>query len=336
MNNKLHWVWSFSFLILFVNALEAFPNSSPVINRIEGQVYDPNRNPVVNVYVELLNDVDSSFGRTKTNAAGRFSFSGMPPGRFIVKVLPFGLNLLEQSQEVQITNVGNSSNDTEYVDFHLRYDKRSRDTATETAREVLFVQDIPAAAKKLYEDGIADLPKNREKGLAKLEDALKVFPTYFDALHRLGKEYISHNKYEQGYPYLLKAIDINPRSFSSYYSLGFAFYQLKQYPAALEAAKATTILVPEAIEAQLLYGTILRINGNYPEAEKVLVKANTLAKKTNGQVHWQLALLYNRLNRNQDAIDELEVFLKLVPDSPDKNNVQEMIIKLKGAANNKK
>jgi tetratricopeptide (TPR) repeat protein len=111
--------------------------------------------------------------------------------------------------------------------------------------------------------------------------------------------------------------------------LAFAFYQLKQYPAALEAAKATTMLAPGSIDAQLLFGTLLRITGNYTEAETVLLKANSLAKKMNAEVHWQLSLLYNRLNRNQDTIDELETFIKLVPDSPDKNKIREMIAKLR-------
>ena len=161
-------VCCFSFLAGFANPLSALPN---FINRIEGQVYDPNRSPVANVYVELLNDVDSVIGRTQTSATGRFSFVGMPPGRFIIKVLPFAANLLEQTQEVQITNTSNTRNDTAYVDIYLRYDKRSREPVNETSREVVFVQDIPAAAKKLYEDGIADLSKNQAKGIAKLEEA---------------------------------------------------------------------------------------------------------------------------------------------------------------------
>src|SRR5947208_10944354 len=40
----------------------------------------------------------------------------------------------------------------------------------------------------------------------------------------------------RSYPYLLRAIDVNQRSAPTYYSLSYAFYQLKQYPAALEAA----------------------------------------------------------------------------------------------------
>jgi len=260
----------------------------------------------------------------------------MPPGRFNVKVLPLGTNLAEQTQEVQITNLTRTRSDTAYVDFYLRYDKRGRERSVETSREVVFAQEIPPAAKKMYEEGVIDLPKNQEKGLAKLEEAIKIFPNYFDALNRLGKEYISRKDYEKGYPYLLRAIDINQRSFSSYYSLGYAFYQLKQYPAALEAAKATTILAPESIDAQLLLGTLLRITENYTEGEKALLKADTLAKKMNAEVHWQLALLYNRLNRNQDAVNELETFLKLEPDSPDRKKIQDLIAKLKGSVNNKK
>jgi len=329
-------VLCFSLFAFFVNPLGVFPKSSVFINRIEGVVYDPNRMPVENAYVELLNDVDSVISRTRTNAAGRFSFSGMPPGRFIVKVLPLGTNLMEQTQEVQIANTTRTSSDTAYIDFYLRYDKRSSGGTNETSREVVFVQEIPAAAKKLYQEGVADFGKNQEKGLARLEEALHIFPEYFDALSWLGKAYISQKDYEKGYPYLLRAIDINPRSYSTYYSLGYAFYQLKQYPAALEAARATTVLAPDSIDAQLLHGTLLRIAGKYPDAEKALLRANSLAKKMNGEIHWQLALLYNRLDRTQDTIDELETFLKLVPDSPDKNKIQEMIAKLKNSAHKKK
>jgi tetratricopeptide (TPR) repeat protein len=159
-----------------------------------------------------------------------------------------------------------------------------------------------------------------------------MFPDYFDALNWLGKEYVSRRDYEKGYPYLLRAIDVNQRDASTYYSLSYSFYQLKKYPAALEAARATTVLAPASVDAQLLYGTILRINGNYTEAETALLKANSLAKQVNAEVHWQLSLLYNRLNRNQDTINELETFLKLVPDSPDKNKIRDTIAKLKTSA----
>jgi tetratricopeptide (TPR) repeat protein len=235
---------------------------------------------------------------------------------------------MEQMQEVEIVQTRNN-NDVDYLDINLRYDKRTRGPEVDVPTGVIFVQDIPPAARASYLKGVADFGKDPEKGFSEIEEAVRIFPSYFDALNWLGKECIASRNYEKAYPYLLKAIDVNQRDASTYYSLSYAFFQMKQYPAALEAARASALLAPASVDAQLMYGTILRITGSYPEAETALLKANSLAKKINAEVHWQLSLLYNRLNRNQDTVDELETFLKLVPDSPDKTKIQEMIARLK-------
>ena len=333
MRNRFLFLW----MLVVVFSSSAFAlNSLVLVNRIEGRVYDPQRLPVENVYVELRNEVDSPIAQTKTDASGRFTFVGMPGGRYTVKVLPLRTDFIEQTQEVYVTNLRQNSSDTAYIDFYLTYSKRSNELASEKSPEAIFVQEIPSAAKKLYEDGADDLKKNQDKGFAELEEAVRIFPDYFDALSLLGKEYVLRKNYEKAYPYLIRAIDVNQRSFTGFFRLGYAFYRLKQYPAALKAANAAVILAPDSADAQQLYGTILRIDGNYAEAEKALLKANSLAKEKNSETHWQLALLYNRLNRNQSAIKELETFLKLAPDSPDKIKVQELIAKLRASASSTK
>lgn len=328
---NLHYFLCLSFFLVMFFASNILSKPVLAINRIEGMVYDPNRVPVNNVRVELLDEVGSTLTSTRTTSGGRFSFVGVSSGSFLVKVIPMGLNLLEETKEVSVYSSRRGSSDTAYVDIYLRYDKRGNENLQNRPAEAVFVQDIPKEAKKLYEAASESLKKNQEKGISELEEAIKIFPNYFDALNSLGREYNSRKEYRKAYPYLIKAIDINSRSVSAYYSLAYAFFQLNEIPAALEAAKAVTILAPSYSDAQLLYGILLRTSGNYKEAETALVKAKSLTKKPNPEIHWQLALLYNKLNRNKEAVEELEAYLKVSTDSSEKKKVQDLIGKLRNA-----
>lgn len=330
MKNLLYFLCISLFFILLCTP-ELFSKPVLAINRIEGLVYDPNRVAVNDVRVELLDDVESLVASTKTTAGGRFSFIGISSGRFIIKVVPLGKNFLVETKEVEVINSRRGSSDTAYVDIYLRYDRRTSESLDNRPAETIFVQEVPPNAKKLYQTGIESLKKYPDRGITEFEEAVKIFPDYFDALNSLGREYVSRKDYKKAYPYLLKAIDINPRSTTAFYSLAYAFFQLTEIPAALEASKAVTILAPDYADAQLLYGILLRINGNYKTAEVTLLKAKSLSKKSNPEVHWQLALLYNKLNRNKEASNELENYLKVYPNSPDKKKVLDLIAKLKNS-----
>ena len=83
----------------------AVPAAAQNRNTITGFVFTSDRRPVPNVYVELSNEVYQVLQRTRTDGSGRYFFSRLSSGRFIVKVLPLGTNLEEQSQEVELINI---------------------------------------------------------------------------------------------------------------------------------------------------------------------------------------------------------------------------------------
>lgn len=317
-----------SLFLTFVFPFNVFSKTFNVLNTIEGQVYDQNRVPVSDMYVELLNDVESQIARTKTSSAGRFSFVGVSSGRFKVKVLSSGKNFLQQIQDVDIVNLRSSSSDIVFVEFYLRFDKGTTEASQKTVPEAIFVQEIPQSAKKLYEEGISKLSKNQNQALLDIEQAVQIFPDYFDALDQLGKIHNLRRDYAKAYPYFLRAIEVNKRSVSSYYSLSYAYYQLEKISAALESVRAALTITSSSVDVQVLYGILLKKNGNYQDSEKALLKAKSLSKKLNAEIYWQLALLYNKMNRNKDAAKELETFLELSPNSPDKKKIQELIVKL--------
>ena len=321
------------FALMICSAVVAYNSSaaaSPLpINRIEGQVWDPYRRPVRDLYVELQNENYSSISRVRTDSSGRFSFTGISSGRFNIRVLTSGTNFLEYNESVDLVTVVRGGNDAVYLDVYLKIDKSKVNSGVAEITEAIFVQDVPEPARKMYRKGLKDLEKG-DLGLNEIEQALRIFPTYFDALNTLGTHYVSLKEYEKSLPYLIRAIDVTQRSFSTYYALAYACYELGHRPEALDAARAATTLQPLSYNSNLLYGTLLRLDHSYEKAEQVLKQAKKLSQGRRApEVHWQLALLYNKLGRNEDAANELEIYLKMQPDAPDRKGIQNTIARLR-------
>lgn len=332
--NYRHFLTGLFILVpLFFGSSKVFAQATGTLalglNRIEGRVMDSTNIGVNNVYVELYDNFGSMVSRQRSTGQGRFSFRGMGPGRYTIAVKPFGTNLMEETKEIEVNNQYSRS-DTVMVDFRLRPDTRFRNN-TPVIIGTVFAQEVPADARRLYKEGVKNIASSPDKGLAELEEAVKLFPTYFDALAALGKALIINGKYEKGYPFLLKAIDVNSKCSDCFYSLALAFYQLNEMPAAVRAIDAAVMLEPQTGTIRLLQGIVYRLNNDLAGAEKALISAKSLFKEPNAEVHWQLSLVYNRLNRNKEAADELEQYLKTKPDMDDaqEKNVRELMAKLR-------
>jgi tetratricopeptide (TPR) repeat protein len=298
-------------------------------NTIQGTITDDSRNPVYNAYVELYNNFNTLVGRQQSSGAGRFVFRGMAAGRYTIKVKPYGTALKEDSLEVDVRNEVIQS-DTVNADFQLQKNKRHEPVSV---AGTIFAQEVPESARRLFRSGVENIDRDHSGALSDLEQAVRIAPTYFDALAALGKAYILDGKYEQGYPFLLTAIDVNNKCGDCFYTLGLAFYKLNQVPAGIKAADAAAILSPQSVSVHLLRGMLYLHNNNTVMAEKALNSANSLAKGTNAEVHWQLALVYNRTKRNQEAANELEAYLKVKQDltATEKENVRDLIQKMRNA-----
>jgi len=304
-------------------------SSAAVLNRIEGTVWDPYRRPVRDLYVELQNENYFALARVRTDSTGRFSFIGVSAGRFNIRVITSGTNYLEYNESVDLISVVRGGSDAAYLEIVLKIDKSKVNSGLAEITDAIFVQDVPEEARKMYHKGLKDLEKG-DVGLNEIEEALKIFPTYFDALNTLGTHFVSIKEYQKSLAYLIRAVDVNQRSFSTYYALAYAAYELGHRPEALDAARAATILQPKSFNAQLLYGTLLRMDHSYEKAEAALTEAQKLSKnRPVPEVHWQLALLYNKLGRNQEAADQLEIYLKLQPDAADRKGIQDTIARLR-------
>jgi Flp pilus assembly protein TadD len=312
----------------------AFGAMSPAFaqgNSVSGFVWGPGRTPIPDVMVELQNEMYVTVQRTRTDHSGGYKFFNAPSGRLRVRVSPQNLGFEPQEIEFEIVNFARDNGagglrrsgfSNEQHSFHLR-PKKGAELA---AAGVVFAQEVPPEAQKLYLKAIEDLANQKEReGLDGLKSALEIFPQYYLALDRLGNEYVRLKHYGAAEVLLSIAADVNPKSYRSWYGLAYARYSLKRFSEAIPAAEKAEALQPDSAESSFILGSSLRQSKRVAEAEKALVKARSLPNSP-ALVHWELALLYaNDMKRYADAADELKAFIKAQPDTKDAELIKQLI-----------
>ena len=314
--------------------------SSQGRNSISGLVFGESRMPLSDTHVELLDELGSTITRTKTNGSGRYAFYGLSNGRFKVRVFPVGTDYLEQIQEVilsAVSAVPGSGSDNQQIDFYLR-PRPGANAGPFSVPGTIFAQEVPDEARKLFEQGVSELRQKQEKeGFESLKKALDVFPTYFLALDRLGTEYAARGQmnppyFEAARILLTKALEVNPRSYSSMFGLGFTQYHLGRVNEAVVNLERAIGVYNKSTHGYLWLGIAQKRVGKVVQAEASLKRANELSKGKEADVHWQLAGLYNDQKRYAEAATELELFLKSKPDARDAEKIKQLIAQLRQKA----
>ena len=332
-------------IILFLFCLACLaPYAHGQRNTISGYVFGLERQPVADIDVELLDEFSRLTARARTNSSGRFLFNGLSAGRYRVRVLPSATNYQDQEQEIEIVNITRQTSSGSVIsgfesaqrDFYLILRK---DKQLSSRPESIFIQEISPQAKEIYNRAVEllDNKKEEKQGLKDLKSAIEIFPDYYDAIERLGSEYVKLQHYEAAEILLSRAVKINPRGYKSWYGLAYAQYSQNKSNQALEAVQKAISLDSSSLNALILEGILYRLTKNYKQAEKQLRKARDLSKDTVPEIHWQLALLYgNNLNRYREAADELELFLKAEPNNKNAENIKKLIKQFREKAQNSK
>jgi hypothetical protein len=303
------------------------------------RIYGPGRTPLNEIYVELQSDTYSTIGRGRSDAGGRVTFPGLRDGTYKVRVLAYGTDYMEQTQDVVLASLGQlpaemggGGGTNENIDIYLKV----RDTANSgpfaAPPGTVFAQTVPDAARKLYEKGVVELREKKEKeGFESLKKAIELFPTYYLALERLGTEYVMRGPayHEAARIILTKAIDVNPKAFPSTFGLGVAQYQLKMTNESIDTLKRATTLYPNSVNAFMYLGMALKQAKRATEAETALKRANAIGNSKGAEVLWQLARFYSEQNRYQEAADTLELYLKVQTDKSDTEKVRQLIQQLR-------
>lgn len=249
-----------------------------------------------------------------TDRNGHFEVGGLAPGEYEISIEEQGYQAYQSTTRFN----GSPLN----LELHLaRIPPGSRGTNTISLRELT----IPPRAKEDYTKGLLSLEKKEfAKSLKPFNDAIRIFPGYFEAFYHRGIAEASLNHPEAAMQSLQAAFDLSGGRYARAL-FGMAYLHYVQG----DAAQAE-ILLREGLELEpdsangyaILAMVLLRLN-RMEEAEKSAREA--LARDADKpDPYLVLADVYGQLGNYQQQLRCLDSYLKLAPHGAASKRVREV------------
>ena len=299
-------------------------------NFIVGTVFWPTGRPVnTRLRIKLLSTHIGEILAT-TDDRGQFVFSRLPAGTYSIEI-DREEEFESVSQFVEIERSKSSIPETYTVSIRLRERRKPPSKPT-----VVSVETAGASREAVahYNDAVkASSAGDPKKAIDSLRLAVNAYPRFVDAYNEMAVQYMRLNELEKALAALKEALRINPEAFEPTLNQGIALFRLTRYAEA-ETALRAAIKAQEhkALPRHYLGRSLIELE-NYSEAETELGVSIKLGGKEMKESHRALANLYITKGDNRSAVRELETYLNLAPDAPDRTKLLEILDQLKSQIN---
>jgi len=191
-----------------------------------------------------------------------------------------------------------------------------------------YNQRFPKKAVKEYQRGVdAEHKGKREEAIAHYEGALKMAPDYYPAHNNLGSLYLSKSDFHAAEAQFRESVRLDQNDAQAYFNLGNVLMLTGRYTESEAVLEDGLRRRPDSAFAHFLQGCLFARTGKFDEAEKSLRKALQLDPSMS-QAQLQLVNLYLQQKRKEDAIHQLQDFLKAFPGAPTAAKAREVLKKL--------
>ena len=299
-------------------ALGQNPPGLSMTGQITGEVrYAEGRQPAFNVLVSCHSFEGGLIGQQNTDRSGRFRFSDLKLGQFVVTVRVSGY--VEEQQTVEL-----NTNPSQYLQFQLKRDESG--TARSRAPGVLNASAPPPAQDEFDKAEVA-LAANTKEGVAQgvqhLERAIRIYPMFVQALLKLGTAYMDLGQWDKAERALRKAIEIDAHTANAFFALG-DLYLHQEKTADAEGALVQGLRIEERswrghLTLGRVYWTMAAQTKDESQARPLLEKSYNQAKRALelkpdlAAAHLLKGNLLLRAKRAQDALAEFEAYLSSEP-----------------------
>jgi superkiller protein 3 len=156
----------------------------------------------------------------------------------------------------------------------------------------------------------------KDKAVAKLEQAVKKNPEFSLAYSLLGDIYRESKEYEKSVKAYTKATQLNPFSFSNFFNLGSVYEDMQQWAEAAVAYVKACELKPEDVPAHVKTANCYNQLKEYDKAEEYAVAASQL-NADDVEVQKVLGDVYGGKQNYEQAISSYRRALELEGNRPE-------------------
>jgi tetratricopeptide (TPR) repeat protein len=191
-----------------------------------------------------------------------------------------------------------------------------------------YNKHFPKKALKEYDRGVnAERKGDRDEAATHYLGALAISPDYYPAHNNLGLLYLGKADFKSAEEQFQEVIRLDQNDAQAYFNLGNVLMLTGRYPESEKTLASGLQRQPASAFGSFLQGSLYERTGKLMDAEKSLRTALQLDSKM-WQAHLELVNVYLRGNQRDNAIFELQTFLKGFPSVPSAAKANELLLKL--------
>jgi type IV pilus assembly protein PilF len=268
-----------------------------------------------------------------TDGEGRFGFNGLPGNIYHIKIddeayFPASetVSIDPETSAVRMVNIFLNPRNPEKSDSRAVTGGNPHLTSSAELKKL-----FPREAMKEFDAGVrADNHHKPDDAIQHYERALHIAPDFYPACNNLGTAYLNKGSYAAAEVQFRHAISLNANDAAAYFNLGNLHYLTHHYDEGLNWVNQGLNKEPSSAFGHFLKGSLVSASGDSPQAEKELQRSLELDPKL-AKAHLALVNLYLRQKRHKEAVDELQAFLKILPNDPLAPKVREVLKRLQGS-----
>lgn len=308
------------------------------MHTIQGRIYLPNGRTLdssISVKLESPNHPSSA---VYTDRNGGFSFRALTPGNYSI-VVDAGENFMVtkeyftidaelQGSTIRITPIPKIFNVPIYLQFKPNVIQKNEVINAKLA-------NIPKEALQHCRKGMEmERAGKSEEAIEEFRRAITIYPQFAIPHTELGKIFIRKGMVDDAVNELSIAIRFDATDFEARVNYGVALYRKGDMREAEKELRVAAELNKTAVTPHYYLGLVFMQDRNLDDAQKEMEAAKLLkGEKDLPLVHRYLAGIYYRKKQYQPAADELEQYVRLMPNAKDADQARKTIQELRSMQN---